>query len=510
MAALNLTIALLQIAWSSTNDAANVATASAAIADAAAWTPPADLAVFPQDYLLSDQHVDTIAALAAQHEIAIAVTYAATSTVNHTSNLVLWDRTGTRVLARSQALPFDPHTAFVPHVANLSLGDGGRRHAIVGAVLGAGSLWAPMHTRTLMLAGAEVVIAPVASPSLASDGPCIGYQSQSGCGLDDAMLLTRAWENAGAFIRVNHVTPARGNGFSAVAVNGPDGNIEHAAFVAGPFPVRNGGKGGAERASVDLEHLREIRATTIWGDAFRHPWAYQKLCGFGTPPIPPPVPASSETGGNVKLTVAALQLDECYNATACLSAAEAAAREAAAKGADVAILPEMFSVGYSAQYPGYTRGEPHAKLKAAYDWARLGQTPNGIYITKLAALAKELGMAIAASFMQEDPATDGGGGAGPPRNSVALLDKQGRLQYVYSKVHTCDWGADEATTQPGRQFFTGLIELGGGADPLRVGSMICAARQRFAAENTFSHRAALHLHSYGPDAHSCKSASAVP
>ena len=72
-----------------------------------------------------------------------------------------------------------------------------------------------------------------------------------------------------------------------MAVNGPDGNIEHAAFVAGPFPVRNGGKGGAERASVDLEHLREIRATTIWGDAFRHPWAYQKLCGFGTPPIPP-------------------------------------------------------------------------------------------------------------------------------------------------------------------------------------------------------------------------------
>ena len=26
---------------------------------------------------------------------------------------------------------------------------------------------------------------------------------------NDAMLLTRAWENAGAYIRVNHVTPAR-------------------------------------------------------------------------------------------------------------------------------------------------------------------------------------------------------------------------------------------------------------------------------------------------------------
>ncbi|MDC0510853.1 hypothetical protein OAN61_00445 [bacterium] len=36
-----------------------------------------------------------------------------------------------------------------------------------------------------------------------------------------------------------------------------------------------------------------------------------------------------------------------------------------------------------------------------------------------------------------------GWGGGPPRNSVALIDRHGELGYVYSKVHTCVWAADE-------------------------------------------------------------------
>ena len=59
----------------------------------------------------------------------------------------------------------------------------------------------------------------------------------------------------------------------------------------------------------------------------------------------------------------------------------------------------------------------------------------GYYISTLRALAKGLGLAIAASLMQADTDSQGVGG-GPPRNSVALIDRDGKLLYTYSKVHT--------------------------------------------------------------------------
>ena len=40
----------------------------------------------------------------------------------------------------------------------------------------------------------------------------------------------------------------------------------------------------------------------------------------------------------------------------CIELGEKYVREAAGSGADVALLPEMFSVGYGAQFPGYTPG----------------------------------------------------------------------------------------------------------------------------------------------------------
>ena len=65
---------------------------------------------------------------------------------------------------------------------------------------------------------------------------------------------------------------------------------------------------------------------------------------------------------------------------------------------------------------------------------------------------------MAAPLLQEDTESQGVGG-GPPRNSVALIDRHGEIGYVYSKVHTCVWGADEALTAPGRHFFTASIDV---------------------------------------------------
>jgi predicted amidohydrolase len=47
--------------------------------------------------------------------------------------------------------------------------------------------------------------------------------------------------------------------------------------------------------------------------------------------------------------------------------------------------------------------------------------------------------------------------------------------YVYDKVHTCDWSAEEALTTPGRQWHTGVLATRGGN--VTVGSMICADRE---------------------------------
>ena len=85
-------------------------------------------------------------------------------------------------------------------------------------------------------------------------------------------------------------------------------------------------------------------------------------------------------------------------------------------------------------------------------------------------------MAIAAALMQEDTTSQDVGG-GPPRNSVALIDRRGSIAYIYSKVHTCVWSADEAMTAPGRHFFTGSIDIGGGRGNVTFGSMICADRE---------------------------------
>ena len=80
---------------------------------------------------------------------------------------------------------------------------------------------------------------------------------------------------------------------------------------------------------------------------------------------------------------------------------------------------------------------------------------------------------MAAPLLQEDTESQGVGG-GPPRNSVALIDRHGEIGYVYSKVHTCVWGADEALTAPGRHFFTASIDVVSHSTGLDVSLAGCA------------------------------------
>ncbi len=123
---------------------------------------------------------------------------------------------------------------------------------------------------------------------------------------------------------------------------------------------------------------------------------------------------------------------------------EAACREAAAEGADLALFPEVWHTGY--------------------DLARLDPSPPE-WVAGWGALARELGMAIAATYVGDGPC-----------NSATLFDRHGREVLTYAKVNTCAFDA-EAPFVPGEELRAVDLELGGGRGSVRVGLMICFDRE---------------------------------
>ncbi|HEX2088097.1 MAG TPA: carbon-nitrogen hydrolase family protein [Solirubrobacteraceae bacterium] len=122
---------------------------------------------------------------------------------------------------------------------------------------------------------------------------------------------------------------------------------------------------------------------------------------------------------------------------------ERACREAAGRGADVALFPELWQSGCDLSEP-----EP-----AAAEW-----------LESWAALARELRMAIVATHF----------GAGPS-NAATLFDREGRDALTYAKVNTC-WFDAEAPLVPGEELRAVDLDLGGG-EHVRAGLMICFDRE---------------------------------
>jgi predicted amidohydrolase len=132
---------------------------------------------------------------------------------------------------------------------------------------------------------------------------------------------------------------------------------------------------------------------------------------------------------------------------------ELACREAARLGADVALFPEMWNVGY------YEWGEAGDGVEAL---AAQAISADGEFIGHFRALAADLDMAITVTFLEQWPTA--------PRNSLVLIDRHGRVVLSYAKVHTCDF-ADEACLTPGREFR--VAELDARCGTVKVGAMIC-------------------------------------
>lgn len=152
------------------------------------------------------------------------------------------------------------------------------------------------------------------------------------------------------------------------------------------------------------------------------------------------------------LTVALLQLEAAgRDLDANLERGLRACREAKAMGADIALFPEMWSLGYDL-HEGQT---PEELMPFAIDL-------DHPYMRAFAALAAELDLAIASTFLQAWPER--------PRNTVAVFDRRGELAFTYAKVHTCDWDLEAALT-PGGRFVAADLDTPAGV--VRVGAMIC-------------------------------------
>ncbi len=134
-------------------------------------------------------------------------------------------------------------------------------------------------------------------------------------------------------------------------------------------------------------------------------------------------------------------------------------RKAAALGADIALFPEMWNIGYAA----FDDKQGNAKE----GWLGLAVDNDSDYMRHFISLAKELNMAIAVTYLQKwNPA---------PRNAVSIVNRLGEIVLTYAKVHTCDFADTEASVTPGDEFPVCTLDTKAG--PVKVGCMICYDRE---------------------------------
>ncbi len=140
--------------------------------------------------------------------------------------------------------------------------------------------------------------------------------------------------------------------------------------------------------------------------------------------------------------------------------AEQFCREAARQGSDIALMGEMWNIGY-------TRFDPEKEGDRERFWKRAVKK-DGPWVQHFADLAKELHMAIAVTYEQAwEPL---------PRNAVTIFDHEGKEVLTYAKVHTSDFKALERNMIPGDGFYTAKMDTAKG--PIVVGAMICFDREQ--------------------------------
>lgn len=154
--------------------------------------------------------------------------------------------------------------------------------------------------------------------------------------------------------------------------------------------------------------------------------------------------------------VAILQLNAINNMDNSLKKGIIACRKAKELGADIAVFPEMWNIGYEMPENDEDLG----------DWVNKSIYENNNYLLTFKKLAKELNMAISITFLEKTKDL--------PKNSVIIYDRFGNKILKYSKVHTVDFKMEKYMT-PGNDFYVGELDYGNGK--LNIGSMICYDRE---------------------------------
>jgi predicted amidohydrolase len=159
------------------------------------------------------------------------------------------------------------------------------------------------------------------------------------------------------------------------------------------------------------------------------------------------------------IRVALLQMTGCgLDLEANQAKGELFCRSARESGADVALFPEMWSVGMTFFDPA-REGERER-------WRSHAVSRDDAFVTRFRNLARELNMAIALTYLER--------WEGRPRNSVSIIDRRGEIVLTYAKVHTCEFDAERELT-PGDDF--PVCALGTEADEVKIGCMICYDRE---------------------------------
>lgn len=195
-----------------------------------------------------------------------------------------------------------------------------------------------------------------------------------------------------------------------------------------------------------------------------------------------------------ELKVALLQMIACGNDQAANQAkGEAFCRHAQAQGADIALFPEMWNIGYTFHHQMDEGAPDHRSeqqssgdlwraselwtaVQSSYStasqdvierWQAQAIGRDSDFVIHFRRLAKELNMAIALTYLERWD--------GPPRNSVSIIDRHGEIVMTYAKVHTCDFDLPEAACTPGDDFYVCILDTLQG--DVRVGAMICYDRE---------------------------------
>lgn len=142
-----------------------------------------------------------------------------------------------------------------------------------------------------------------------------------------------------------------------------------------------------------------------------------------------------------------------------LEKAEMFCRAAAKAGADIALMPEMWSNGYQ----WLESNDPDA----VREWQSRAVAREGEWVQHFRKLADELDMAIGVTYLEK--------WEGAPRNTITVFDRHGKEVLTYAKVHTVDFAHNEASTTPGTEWFVETLDTKRG--PLELGAMICYDRE---------------------------------